>query len=56
MSAKGTGLGLYLVESIARLHKGNVSAHSKGSGPGAVFNLILPIKRVSVTPDEERHE
>jgi signal transduction histidine kinase len=56
MSAKGTGLGLYLVESIARLHKGNVSARSKASGTGAVFTLILPIKRVSGTPDEERHE
>lgn len=56
MSAKGTGLGLYLVESIARLHKGTISARSKGSGKGAVFTLILPLKRVSLKPDEDRHE
>ncbi|MBW1707476.1 MAG: HAMP domain-containing histidine kinase [Deltaproteobacteria bacterium] len=44
MSAKGTGLGLYLVESIARLHKGKTIAQSKGSGKGSVFSLILPLK------------
>ena len=44
MSAKGTGLGLYLVESIARLHKGKMIAESKGSGKGSVFCLILPLK------------
>ena len=44
MSAKGTGLGLYLVESIARFHKGKMIAESKGSGKGSVFSLILPLK------------
>lgn len=44
MSAKGTGLGLYLVESIAHFHKGKVIADSKGSGKGSVFSLILPLK------------
>ena len=44
MSAKGTGLGLYLVESIARLHKGKMIAESKEIGKGAVFSLILPLK------------
>ena len=44
MSAKGTGLGLYLVESIARIHKGKVTAKSKGGGKGSVFSLILPFK------------
>jgi signal transduction histidine kinase len=43
MSAKGTGIGLYLVESIARFHKGRVTAESKGSGEGSVFCLILPL-------------
>ena len=44
MSAKGTGLGLYLVDSIARLHKGKVIAESKGDGKGSVFTLVLPLK------------
>jgi signal transduction histidine kinase len=42
MSAKGSGLGLYLVESIARLHKFKVKATSDGPGQGSVFTLTLP--------------
>ncbi len=44
MSAKGTGLGLYLVESIARFHKGKVIVDSKENGRGSVFSVILPLK------------
>jgi two-component system, OmpR family, phosphate regulon sensor histidine kinase PhoR len=44
MSAKGTGLGLHLVESIARFHKGKVIAESGESENGSVFSLILPFK------------
>jgi signal transduction histidine kinase len=43
MSARGSGIGLYLVESIARLHKGKITAESKGIGKGTVFSLILPL-------------
>jgi signal transduction histidine kinase len=43
MSAKGSGLGLYLVESIARFHKGKIIAESKGAGKGSAFSLILPL-------------
>jgi signal transduction histidine kinase len=42
MSARGSGLGLYLVHTIARLHGGRVSAASKGLGQGATFSLTLP--------------
>ena len=40
---KGSGLGLYLVQNIARMHKGKVIAANRPEG-GAVFTLILPAK------------
>lgn len=43
MSAKGSGIGLYLAQSIAKIHKGHVSADSPGPGEGAVFTLTLPL-------------
>ena len=41
-SVKGTGLGLYIVQKIARAHGGRVFAHSEGEGHGATFTLELP--------------
>jgi two-component system sensor histidine kinase SenX3 len=41
-SVKGTGLGLYIVRSIARQHGGRVFAESDGEGTGATFTLELP--------------
>jgi signal transduction histidine kinase len=38
----GTGLGLYIVRSIARAHGGRVFAHSEGEGSGATFTVELP--------------
>ncbi len=44
MSAKGSGLGLHLVQNVARLHKGKVVAQSGGKDKGSVFSFILPYK------------
>jgi signal transduction histidine kinase len=49
MSAKGSGIGLYLVDSIARIHKGRIQAESKGPGKGAVFTLALPAQHPDFT-------
>ena len=43
MTAKGSGLGLYLVESIVRLHKGNVTAANRENNSGSAFTVILPM-------------
>jgi two-component system, OmpR family, sensor histidine kinase SenX3 len=39
---KGTGLGLFIVRSIARRHGGEAFAESEGSGRGSTFTLRLP--------------
>ncbi len=40
--AKGTGLGLFIVRSVARAHGGKVFAVSDGEGKGTTFTLELP--------------
>jgi signal transduction histidine kinase len=47
---KGTGLGLYIVQKIARAHGGRVFAHSEGEGRGATFTLELPRAAASSAP------
>jgi signal transduction histidine kinase len=42
MSARGTGLGLYLVQLIARLHRGKSHAESAGPGQGVTIVVSLP--------------
>jgi two-component system sensor histidine kinase SenX3 len=42
---KGTGLGLYIVRSVAKRHGGRVWADSEGPGRGSTFVLQLPIAK-----------
>jgi two-component system sensor histidine kinase SenX3 len=40
--AKGSGLGLFIVRSVARKHGGRAFAESAGQGKGSTFTLLLP--------------
>lgn len=42
----GSGIGLYVVQQIARLHRGKIAAESAGAGKGSVFTLSLPVAQV----------
>lgn len=40
---KGTGLGLFIVQSIIKRHGGKISADSNGEGKGSTFIVQLPL-------------
>jgi len=40
--SKGSGLGLFIVRSVARRHGGRAFAESAGTGRGSTFTLLLP--------------
>jgi two-component system, OmpR family, sensor histidine kinase SenX3 len=42
LRTKGSGLGLFIVRSVARTHGGRAFAESEGSGRGSTFTLLLP--------------
>jgi signal transduction histidine kinase len=42
MRAKGSGLGLFIVRSVAKKHGGRAYAESHGQGHGSTFTLLLP--------------
>ncbi len=53
-SRTGTGLGLFIVKSVAKAHGGTVRAESEGEGHGTTFVLHLP--RVVKEDQAESHE
>jgi signal transduction histidine kinase len=42
---KGTGLGLYIVRSVAKRHRGQAWAESEGPGHGSTFVLQFPLAK-----------
>jgi two-component system sensor histidine kinase KdpD len=49
----GTGLGLSICRGIVRAHGGDVTAHARAAGSGAVLRLTLPqLATVSGVPNE----
>jgi signal transduction histidine kinase len=42
---KGSGLGLFIVRSVAKRHGGQAYAESQGNGRGSTFILQLPVTR-----------
>ena len=42
---KGTGLGLFIVRSVAKRHGGRAWAESEGAGQGSTFFLQLPVTK-----------
>ena len=51
---KGTGLGLFLVSTIARQHDGSVRAVSEGPGKGSTMLLKLPLAIGGTTESQSR--
>ena len=49
VTIKGTGLGLFIVRSIARQHGGDVTAASPGVGFGTTMTLRLPLATTATT-------
>ena len=50
LRVKGTGLGLFIVRSIARNHGGKVFAQSDGAGKGTTVTLELPRALLQESP------
>ncbi len=43
-TTKGSGLGLYIAQSICRLHRFDLGVVSEGRGTGSTFTIFIPLK------------
>jgi signal transduction histidine kinase len=55
-SHTGTGLGLFIVKSVVKGHRGTVSADSAGPGEGSTFTVTLPGVIETRAESEEKAE
>ncbi len=44
----GTGLGLYIVRTLVRRHRGSVRVRDPEKGPGSLFEVLLPGRELQV--------
>ncbi|MCP4022073.1 MAG: HAMP domain-containing histidine kinase [Desulfobacteraceae bacterium] len=49
---KGSGLGLYLVSSIAAIHGWRVAVFSEGTGKGATFRISIPKASIAAVKEK----
>ena len=55
-TTKGTGVGLYIVQTLVQKMKGWVSVHDRRSGTGAVFEVVLPGRMGSDESSNDKSE
>jgi signal transduction histidine kinase len=46
-STKGSGLGLFIVQNVARLHNAHVTAFNNGNNPGSTFQVVFNLGKIS---------
>jgi len=45
----GTGLGLFIVRSVVKGHRGTIAAESPGPDRGTTFTITLPVRQPVAT-------
>lgn len=51
-SHEGGGIGLYLADSIVKLHEGTLSVKSR-PGKGSTFTIEIPVRKIDITPADK---